>query len=174
MSGVTLNPSVSVCPLCASYVEVESGWDGPEYVWSCDHEYAVDEPGRMTVAQFVDPELRESARSENCMGEWDRHVSACYRQRIADDERDYATLTHALDLQYTAADRRARYDYRRLSATEKYAANLRHVYTPKIQAHLDQHRHFLAAIDQETMEAQITMHRDLHRQTFGDTIEFGD
>lgn len=159
-------PSIHVCPLCATYVEVEGDYDGPHYVWGCEHGSWDREPLSVPVFVFQNSELLEAARSAACAAAWVELRHACALERVARDKRDYSILTHALDLTYTPADRRARHEFRH--ANDQFNRVLKHVYAEPIREALHRGSVFLAASLAESRDAHIQAHRAICRIAYGD------
>lgn len=167
-----VEPQVHICPLCAAYVSVESGYDGPYYIPSCDHGQAT-EPAQVSVTVFRDPALLEAARSAACAVAWADEwalTKNIRRVRAGDTPgRRYlgpAGLSPAperRDLTWTPADRKLRRRWRILGATTRFSETMKRVYLTKVQDALNQGSVFLAAVEQEVGEATISMHADINR-----------
>lgn len=168
---------ITACPLCASYIEVESGYDGAYYLWSCSHAHLAD-PANMGIHEFLDPERRERARARLCLNRWSELWEACEYRRaellaedwprralgdagLAPESEDRRKLT------WTPADRRLRARWRELASTTKFSESMKAVYIPHIREHLNRGNVFLGAWEQELMDEHISLHEQLARQTFG-------
>jgi len=161
---------VHICPLCASYVEVDGGYDGPEYTWGCSHERLVREPGRINVADYLSPTYREQERSRLCWEEW-KVALAAYRYKREDYDKPFdPTLDHPCGLTYTPADRRKRHEFRHSPHTERYSAIMKHLYAEPIRKALHSNSMFLAASLGEQRDARIDICRTINRTVFGGCI----
>lgn len=164
-----------VCPLCASPIEVEGGYDGPYYSWTCDHEhqlpYPLDQPARMSLAEWSDPAIRERLRSEATRRVWEQMHRQSEERREYLDSLDYRAryLDHPIKLPYWPQYRRQRWEWRQRSYTSQVHEILKRTYSEPLREHLQQHNLLFSVAMEDEMDAHLHEHRKLvNRIGFGD------
>lgn len=166
-------PHVHVCPLCATLVEVEGGYDGPYYEWFCDHNAQLGydaEPERVPLWVLRDSAELERRRAEWCRRIFDEQLAALRARPPLLAYLHFGKGKDGFELRYIPEHRRLRKEWRDLGWMGQMDVILKQQYAEPIREALNQGSMFLAAMLGEERDMQIDMRKDLNRQAYGDTF----